>query len=45
MRYVMRQKPLSLAVSFTIKDESDRDAFYVKGESFRFDNRLSLQDT
>jgi len=45
MRYVMRQKLLSLAVSFTIKDESDRDAFYVKGESFRFANKLSLQDT
>ena len=45
MRYVMRQKVLTLAASFTIKDENDRDAFYVKGESFRFGNKLSLQDT
>src|SRR5712664_2872537 len=45
MRYVMRQKLLTLAVSFTIKDENDRDAFYVKGESFRIGNKLSLQDT
>ena len=45
MRYVMRQKLLSLAAGFTIKDENDRDAFYVKGESFRFGNNLSLRDT
>ncbi len=45
MRYVMRQKLLSLAVSFTIKDESGREAYYVKGEPFRFGNKLSLQDT
>jgi len=45
MRYVMRQKPLSLAVSFTIKDESGREAYHVKGEPFRFGNKLSLQDT
>ena len=45
MRYVMRQKVLSLAASFTIKDENDRDAFHVKGESFRIGNKLSLQDT
>jgi uncharacterized protein YxjI len=45
MRYVMRQKVLSLAASFTIKDENDREAFYVKGESFRLGNKLSLQDS
>ncbi len=45
MRYVMRQELLSLAASFTIKDENDRDAYYVKGEPFRFGNKLSLQDT
>jgi len=43
MRYLMRQKVLSLAASFTIKDENDREAFYVKGESFRLGNKLSLQ--
>jgi len=45
MHYVMRQKPLSLAVSFTIKDERGREAYHVKGEPFRFGNKLSLQDT
>jgi uncharacterized protein YxjI len=45
MRYVMRQKVLSLAASFTIKDENDRDAYHVKGESFRFGNKLSFQNT
>jgi uncharacterized protein YxjI len=45
MRYVMRQKVLSLAASFTIKDVSGREAYYVKGEPFRLGNKLSLQDT
>ena len=45
MRYVMRQKVLSLAASFTVKDENDREAFYVKGESFRLGNKLSLRDS
>lgn len=36
MRYVMQQKLLSLADSFTIKDESERDAFLVKGKFFSF---------
>ena len=29
MRFVMRQKLLSLAVSFSIKDEGDRDASWL----------------
>lgn len=45
MRYVMRQKVLSLAASFIIKDENGGEAFYVKGEAFRLGNKLSLQDT
>jgi uncharacterized protein YxjI len=31
MRYVMQQKLLSLADSFTIKDENERDAFLARG--------------
>lgn len=44
MRYVMRQKLLSLADSFTIKDENERDAFLVKGKLFSFGDKLSFQD-
>jgi uncharacterized protein YxjI len=45
MRYVMRQKPFSLAVSFTIKDDNGRAAYHVNGQSFRIGNKLSLQDS
>ncbi|HUR00356.1 MAG TPA: LURP-one-related family protein [Gemmatimonadaceae bacterium] len=44
MRYVMRQKLLSLSDSFTIKDEAGRDAFRVKGKIFSFGDKLSFQD-
>jgi len=45
MRYVMRQKLLSLADSFTIKDENERDAYLVKGKVFSFGDKLSFQNT
>lgn len=45
MRYVMRQKILSLADSFTIKDEQERDVYVVKGKLFSFGDKLSFQDT
>lgn len=45
MRYVMRQKLLSLSDSFTIKDENERDAFLVKGKILSFGDKLSFQDT
>ena len=45
MRYVMRQKLLSLADSFTIKDENERDAYFVRGKLFSFGDKLSFQDT
>lgn len=35
MRYVMRQKLLSLADNFTIKDENERDACLVISFPFR----------
>ena len=44
MRYVMRQKLLSLADSFTIKDENERDTYLVKGKLFSFGDKLSFQD-
>ena len=44
MRYVMRQKLLSLADSFTIKDENERDAYVVKGKVFSIGDKLSFQD-
>ena len=44
MRYVMRQKILSLADNFTIKDENEQDAFLVKGKLFSFGDKLSFTD-
>src|SRR3954464_15955047 len=44
MRFIMRQKLLSLADSFTIKDENERDVYFVKGKLFTFGNKLSFQD-
>ena len=44
MRYVMRQKLLSLADNFTIKNEQGQDAFLVKGKLFSFGDKLSFQD-
>ena len=44
MRYVMRQKLLSLADNFTIKNEQDQDVFLVKGKLFSFGDKLSFQD-
>jgi uncharacterized protein YxjI len=45
MRYVMRQKLLSLGDSFTIKDQNERDAYFVKGKWLSFGDKLSFQDT
>ena len=44
MRYVMRQKLLSLSDSFTIKNEQEQDVFLVKGKLFSFGDKLSFQD-
>ena len=44
MLYVMRQKLLSLADSFTIKNEQEQDVFLVKGKLFSFGDKLSFQD-
>jgi uncharacterized protein YxjI len=44
MRYVMRQKLLSLSDNFTIKNEQEQDVFLVKGKLFSFGDKLSFQD-
>jgi len=44
MRYIMRQKLLSLADSFQIKDENGQDAFLVAGKVFSLGHQLSFQD-
>jgi len=44
MRYVMRQKLLSLGDSFTIKDQNERDTYFVKGKVLSFGDKLSFQD-
>ena len=45
MRYVMSQKFFSLADSFSIKDENEKDVYLVKGKIFSFGDKLSFQDT
>ncbi|MFL5479105.1 MAG: LURP-one-related/scramblase family protein [Gemmatimonadaceae bacterium] len=45
MRYVMSQKLFSLADSFSIKDENEKDVYLVKGKLFSFGDKLSFQDT
>jgi len=44
MRYLMRQKWLSLGDDFYIKDGLGRDVFFVDGKAFSFGAQLSFQD-
>jgi uncharacterized protein YxjI len=44
MRYVMQQKFLTLGDDFTIRDENERDAFFVDGKAFTIGDKLSFQD-
>jgi uncharacterized protein YxjI len=44
MRYLMRQKWLSLGDDFYIQDEAGRDVFRVDGKAFCFGDQLSFQD-
>jgi len=44
MRYVMKQKLFAWGDDFVIKDEMDRDAFFVDGKVFTFGDKLSFQD-
>ena len=44
MRYLLRQRMLSLADGFQIKNENGDDAFVVKGAVFSVAKRLAFQD-
>jgi uncharacterized protein YxjI len=44
MRYLLKQKVFSLGGAFYIKDEQERDVFFVQGKVFSFGHQLSFQD-
>jgi uncharacterized protein YxjI len=44
MRYVMRERMLSLGDDFTIKNSDGDDVFYVDGKALSFRNKLSFKD-
>ena len=44
MRYVMKQKLFCWGDDFTIKDDQDRDVFFVDGKVLSFGDKLSFQD-
>ena len=45
MRYVMKQRWLSLTDQFTIQDGEGRDVFRVRGKMFSFGDKLTITDT
>lgn len=44
MRYVMKQKLFSLGADFTIRDENEKDVYFVDGKALSFGDQLSFQD-
>lgn len=44
MRYVLRQKLVSLGTNYTIRDDAGREVFQVKGEPMSWGDKLSFQD-
>jgi uncharacterized protein YxjI len=44
MRYVLKPKLFSLGDDFHIKDDADRDVYFVDGKAFSFGDQLSFQD-
>lgn len=44
MRYIMKQKLISLGSDFNIKDELGNDVFFVDGKAFTIGKKLSFQD-
>ena len=44
MRYIMKQKLLSLGDDFHIKDANGRDVYFVDGKAFSIGDQLSFQD-
>ncbi|MEO5816245.1 MAG: LURP-one-related family protein [Gemmatimonadaceae bacterium] len=44
MRYIMKQKLFSWGDDFYIKDENEKDVYFVDGKAFSFGAQLSFQD-
>ncbi len=44
MRYLLKQKLLSWGDDFYVRDEQDRDVYYVDGKAFSIGDQLSFQD-
>jgi uncharacterized protein YxjI len=44
MRFVMKERLISWGNDFYIKDENNRDVFFVDGKAFSFGDQLSFQD-
>ena len=44
MRYILKQKLFSLGDDFYIKDENERDVFFVDGKFLSIGDQLSFQD-
>jgi len=44
VRYLMRERILSWGDDFTIKDDAEREVFYVDGKVFSFGDKLSFKD-
>lgn len=44
MRFVMKERLLSWGDDFYIKDENDRDVFFVDGKALSIGDQLSFQD-
>lgn len=44
MRYVMRERILSLGDDFTIRNADGQDVYYVDGKAFSFGDKLSFKD-
>ncbi len=44
MRYIMKQKLFAWGDDYYIKDESERDVYFVDGKAFSFGDKLSFQD-
>jgi uncharacterized protein YxjI len=44
LRYILKQKLFSFADDFFIKDENERDVYFVDGKVFSIGDQLSFQD-
>ena len=44
MRYILKQKLLSFGDDFYIKDENERDVYFVDGRAFSIGDKLAFKD-